>query len=306
MLKFELFCFGILLATLVAVGDPALAESIQNCNRADELFNQSLENKDQQEALLQSALEVCPTHLQTLNNLGVIRENQNRLEEAVALYRRGIEIQPDFAPSYAGLGDVLVTQGNYRKAERAYRTLLVILREDRINGISNSFARHEATYRSKLKDVQSRIKPELVASADEISKALSGPSVSQKNKRGIRVVTHLPQIDLNINFKTNSDELTDQAWRQIEQIALALQKGKLQVATIRVEGHTDSDGDLDYNQNLSVRRAERVRNALHDRYSIDLQRLPITGYGETRPVASNANEHGKALNRRVTLVNTQP
>jgi outer membrane protein OmpA-like peptidoglycan-associated protein len=72
-----------------------------------------------------------------------------------------------------------------------------------------------------------------------------------------------------------------------------------------VSGHTDSDGGAAYNLNLSQRRAQSVVNDLVSRYHIARSRLVAKGYGLTRPVASNATDAGKALNRRVELERLQ-
>ena len=69
-----------------------------------------------------------------------------------------------------------------------------------------------------------------------------------------------------------------------------------------VEGHTDSDGGAAYNLSLSQHRAESVVADLTHRYRVAAARLRAVGYGETRPVATNATAAGKALNRRVELV----
>jgi outer membrane protein OmpA-like peptidoglycan-associated protein len=68
-----------------------------------------------------------------------------------------------------------------------------------------------------------------------------------------------------------------------------------------LSGHTDSDGGAAYNLALSQRRAQAVVDDLVTRYGIARSRLVAKGYGLTRPVASNATESGKALNRRVEL-----
>jgi outer membrane protein OmpA-like peptidoglycan-associated protein len=70
----------------------------------------------------------------------------------------------------------------------------------------------------------------------------------------------------------------------------------------QIEGHTDSDGGAAYNLALSQRRAQAVVDDLVKRYGIARSRLIAKGYGLTRPVASNATDAGKALNRRVELV----
>lgn len=68
---------------------------------------------------------------------------------------------------------------------------------------------------------------------------------------------------------------------------------------LEVTGHTDSRGAEAYNRRLSEARAQAVRGYLLDRFALAAGRIEARGYGETRPVASNANDTGRALNRRV-------
>jgi len=74
---------------------------------------------------------------------------------------------------------------------------------------------------------------------------------------------------------------------------------------ITVIGHTDSTGDERYNQTLSERRAEAVRNELVA-MGVGGGRLSTVGRGESEPRASNDSATGRAANRRVELVLTQP
>ncbi len=67
---------------------------------------------------------------------------------------------------------------------------------------------------------------------------------------------------------------------------------------LSVQGHTDSDGEADFNLQLSKDRAQSVRNYLVSK-GINASRINTAGYGETKPVSTNATEEGKALNRRV-------
>jgi OmpA-OmpF porin, OOP family len=71
--------------------------------------------------------------------------------------------------------------------------------------------------------------------------------------------------------------------------------------TVNVEGHTDSVGSDAYNQGLSERRAKSVVDYLVSK-GIDAGRLIPSGYGESRPAASNDTDEGRAQNRRVDLV----
>ncbi len=66
--------------------------------------------------------------------------------------------------------------------------------------------------------------------------------------------------------------------------------------TIRVEGHTDSKGSEEYNQNLSERRALAVKNSLVQR-GVAPERMQTVGFGESQPISSE-----DAMNRRVSIV----
>jgi OOP family OmpA-OmpF porin len=69
---------------------------------------------------------------------------------------------------------------------------------------------------------------------------------------------------------------------------------------VSVEGHTDSRGTDAYNQGLSVRRANAVADYLESG-GIDRSRLEVTGFGESKPIATNETDDGRAQNRRVEL-----
>jgi outer membrane protein OmpA-like peptidoglycan-associated protein len=71
---------------------------------------------------------------------------------------------------------------------------------------------------------------------------------------------------------------------------------------VTIQGHTDNTGDAAANQRLSKERADAVKADLASHYHVAANRMATVGYGQTRPVASNATEAGRAQNRRVTLV----
>ncbi len=66
-----------------------------------------------------------------------------------------------------------------------------------------------------------------------------------------------------------------------------------------LEGHTCSIGTEEYNQGLSERRVAAVKERIVQDYGIDPNRITTVGYGETRPIADNSTEEGRARNRRV-------
>ena len=75
---------------------------------------------------------------------------------------------------------------------------------------------------------------------------------------------------------------------------------QLQPNLILIEGHTDSTASLEYNQALSIRRAETVKNNLIQR-GILPNKIQIAGYGETQPISNNSTETGRQKNRRVEV-----
>ena len=78
---------------------------------------------------------------------------------------------------------------------------------------------------------------------------------------------------------------------------------KFQTPSKLIEGHTDSDGDEDYNNNLSLQRAGAVRERLISEYEfITPDMLEAKGYGEERPLYDNDTDENKSLNRRIEFV----
>ncbi len=73
---------------------------------------------------------------------------------------------------------------------------------------------------------------------------------------------------------------------------------------LSIEGHTDSKGSQKYNLRLSSKRAEAVKNYLIEKGGIDSNRLTSKGFGEDKPMESNATREGRAANRRVEFVRT--
>ena len=100
----------------------------------------------------------------------------------------------------------------------------------------------------------------------------------------------------DITFETNSARLTANAQRLMENVVSFLRSDPS--ARISISGHTDSVASDAYNLKLSRSRATEVRDYLIG-YGIDGSRLDAAGYGESRPVATNATEEGRELNRRV-------
>jgi len=110
-------------------------------------------------------------------------------------------------------------------------------------------------------------------------------------------VAQVASIKLKVNFAFDSDVVQERYFADLGELAEFLKRfSDLQVD---VEGHTDSIGPEDYNMQLSQRRAQAVVDMLVNQYGIAATRLEPKGYGESKPVASNDTEEGRAANRRV-------
>lgn len=103
-----------------------------------------------------------------------------------------------------------------------------------------------------------------------------------------------------ILFDFNSDTLKAESKPTLDQIAELLKKNT--ALKLYVVGHTDQVGTLDFNRDLSERRAKSVVKSLVSNYQISQGRLASAGVAFLAPVASNATEEGRAKNRRVVLI----
>ena len=106
-------------------------------------------------------------------------------------------------------------------------------------------------------------------------------------------------VALYINFETGKSQIKPESEPIIDQIFKMLkQNPDLKVS---IEGHTDNVGSEKSNRTLSESRAKSVMNALVSK-GINVSRIQYKGWGQTKPIADNNTEEGKAKNRRVEIV----
>lgn len=119
---------------------------------------------------------------------------------------------------------------------------------------------------------------------------------------GVEVVREGDNIRLvmpsNITFATEQSYISSGFHDTLNAIASVM--NKYEKTYLSVQGHTDSTGSSEYNQNLSEQRALSVKNYLVNS-QILAARISTQGYGESRPIADNSTANGRALNRRVEI-----
>ncbi len=102
-------------------------------------------------------------------------------------------------------------------------------------------------------------------------------------------------------FETGSDVIRPES-DPVLQIVHDYMDQEKDITKLRIEGHTDADGDDKANLDLSKRRAMSVSRWLVGK-GTECKRLVAVGFGETKPIASNDTAEGKAQNRRTAFVN---
>ena len=111
--------------------------------------------------------------------------------------------------------------------------------------------------------------------------------------------TLLVHFDSDVLFDLNKSDLDTTARDVLSQAAEVIKE--FDKTAVVIQGHTDSTGSAEYNQDLSEQRADSVRNYLA-RAGVEDGRMASLGYGEDHPVADNGTEAGQALNRRVDML----
>jgi outer membrane protein OmpA-like peptidoglycan-associated protein len=106
--------------------------------------------------------------------------------------------------------------------------------------------------------------------------------------------------EYRFNFEVGSYKIDKKYYPEIEKLAKIL-KANPQIK-IQIQGYTDNKGDYFYNKELSLKRANALREILIKKYKIDSKRIDIIGYGSDHPIASNDTPEGRALNRRIEVI----
>lgn len=120
--------------------------------------------------------------------------------------------------------------------------------------------------------------------------------VIEKNLTIIRIRENVAIRLHNIFFATTKADILPESASELRRLhSLLINEPKYHIA---IDGHTDSTGDAHYNQELSLSRANAVRDFLIE-HGIDQERIETNGFAGERPIDTNSTEEGKSRNRRV-------
>ena len=185
---------------------------------------------------------------------------------------------PECGGVYVVLGELTFQQELWLDAEKWYAKALEFFPDD--------------TYLQDRHAEALRHKP--IAMDDAASVDLD----KEISKRGLGGTKGLPPFSVEVNFASGSASLASDDQAKLDQFA-GLITQKFSGYKFEVQGHTDNVGAPAGNKSLSEKRAAAVKQYLVQKHGIDPSLLVVVGYGETRPLASNASGEGKARNRRV-------
>jgi outer membrane protein OmpA-like peptidoglycan-associated protein len=142
---------------------------------------------------------------------------------------------------------------------------------------------------------------------DHIDKCPDKPGRAEADgcptKAHVKVTVKQRSLELRekIHFEFGKAVIKQKSNSILNQVVATL-KEHSEIKKLRIEGHTDSKGSREYNQGLSQRRAQAVVNFMVNIGGINRDRLVAKGFGEDKPIASNATARGRSLNRRVEMI----
>ena len=121
-----------------------------------------------------------------------------------------------------------------------------------------------------------------------------------KPKKSLVVVKNTRiRIKRKIHFETDSDQIDPRSFGLLDEVVDTLIRNP-DIKLVEIQGHTDSAGSDGYNQALSEKRANSVKDYVISK-GIDAGRISSRGFGESKPIASNDTPEGRAQNRRIEI-----
>ncbi len=133
----------------------------------------------------------------------------------------------------------------------------------------------------------------------QTAQAMTTAQAAEKAARG-KVIWQVTLTNNDVRFATDKFEITESGRVVLDQLADKL-KSMDRMVFVEIQGHTDSRGGEQYNYALGLKRAEAAESYLHDK-GIPLNLMSVISYGETKPIADNNTEAGRASNRRVEIL----
>lgn len=242
-----------------------------------------------------NTLKMAQKHLMAAENLIATNVRQpNTYAASVAEANKSARLLNDVMNKFAKLGENVSEQA---ALELVYQDRKITNQDERIGDLNvdvKQYATGMTLMGQEVLSAQSKI--EFQKALERVGKELPD-SDAEVYQQGNKLIIRLKKM----NFKTGSAQIPEESTTLLNSIGEII--GDLNAESILVQGHTDSRGGEELNQNLSEKRAKSVQQYLANNV-VDKSLLEAKGYGENSPLASNDSAQGRSQNRRVDIVIT--
>jgi len=276
-------------------------------DRAEVLLNESRYDTDESRQLAREAKYEVQHAFHISKEIEKTKENDVTLEEIFLQSEKPVQAIADELDLNARFQDGFdpPTQAIIKTIKQYKRTIAELTQDvNDKNEQIRALERQMASMESQLGDLktkeaslskimeQQRIWREKYAKVEKIF----SPSEAQVHRTGDDVTIRL----YGLNFASGKSVIESQYFSLLVKVQQAIDLYPESMITI--EGHTDSFGGDEFNRDLSTQRAEAVKEYFRTTGGIPPERLIATGYGETKPIASNETKEGRRKNRRIDVV----
>ncbi len=149
------------------------------------------------------------------------------------------------------------------------------------------------------KVVDDAVKKNQQKNDDEMKKVKDRLAELEQKEPGEALVKYKqPYVLKNIKFGNNSDKLFSSSYPSLDKLVKKLTENK--ALEIKIVGYTDNQGSPKYNQRLSLKRSQAVKDYLVGK-GVDAKRMEVDGQGDKNPIAENDSEEGRSKNRRIEI-----
>jgi len=197
---------------------------------------------------------------------------------------------------------VMIDKG-FKKRYTILQWLLVTLLATVVLGSAYywlSFLNKESSEVPTIERALKEYQPLFDKSIADIKQVRDIPKIVAATKKRVKEIGKLGGTnDGSVSFKVNSSELTESANNSLIEMISKIKDDDIK--KIKILGHTDSDGTIESNKELSHNRAKAVKR-FFIAYGINKDTIVTEGKGESKPIADNSTEEGKEINRRVEIM----
>ncbi len=236
-----------------------------------------------------------------------VRDKDMTAEELVLEWEKSFrdvagaaDVQPDMEDGPVGLASELVTfienariENQALTQEKGESETRLAEMEEEIAALDERLggATEERAALVQRLEAQARVK----AQFEQVEKMFTSAE-ARVFREGNSIILRM----VGLTFESGSSQIQQDTFELLGKVEKAIDV--FPRSELIIEGHTDSHGGDESNQKLSQARAESVQQYMINAMRIPTYRLIATGYGETRPIASNETESGRRHNRRIDIV----